>query len=374
MPESFEALRYISYMRSRWRAIAASGAVAVAIAVGVTILMPRQYTAVTRIVIDPPAGLDARSSLAVSPIYLESLKTYEEFASSDSLFQKAIDRFDLRATLGPRPIESLKRRVLKVDLLRNTRIMEISGTLADPRKAQAMANFIAQSTVELARSIVSEGDQELIHSLEVQSRDVHAHMDDIDKSWAQLLVSEPTADLQASLESAGELRATLQQQIVSAQLEIADAMERGKAATGGDAVEIHKEETNARARLDEIQKQLATVIRENAAREKTLGERNAHRDRLAIERKAADTALTTIETRLRDTRAEAGYRGERLRIIDPGVVPERPSSPNLQLNVVAALLLGLLLPIVYFALQMSYQTQRTAERRSAFAMSKSRDE
>ena len=29
----------------------------------------------------------------------------------------------------------------------------------------------------------------------------------------------------------------------------------------------------------------------------------------------------------------AGFRGERLKIIDPGIVPERPSSPNLPLNV-----------------------------------------
>ena len=48
--------------------------------------------------------------------------------------------------------------------------------------------------------------------------------------------------------------------------------------------------------------------------------------------------------RLREARGDAGYRGERLRIIDPGIVPERPSSPNLPLNLVAALLLGLVLP------------------------------
>ena len=51
--------------------------------------MTPQYTATARIVIDPPAGTDLRAAMAVSPIYLESLRTYEQFASSDSLFQKA---------------------------------------------------------------------------------------------------------------------------------------------------------------------------------------------------------------------------------------------------------------------------------------------
>ncbi|HMC60818.1 MAG TPA: hypothetical protein VKJ01_16630, partial [Candidatus Solibacter sp.] len=60
------------------------------------------------------------------------------------------------------------------------------------------------------------------------------------------------------------------------------------------------------------------------------------------------------------------FRGERLRLIDPGIVPERPSSPNIPLNVLAALFLGLVLPIVYLTLQMSYQEQRAALRRNVF--------
>ena len=143
MPDSFDAFRYIGYMRSRWRWIAASCGIAVALALAVTLFQTRQYTATARIVIEPPAGSDLRSAMAVSPIYLESLKTYEQFASSDSLFRKALDQFDLRASLGSRPIESLKRSILKVGIVRNTRILEIAATLPDPRKAQALAHFMA---------------------------------------------------------------------------------------------------------------------------------------------------------------------------------------------------------------------------------------
>ncbi|MBZ5622476.1 MAG: hypothetical protein LAQ69_27640 [Acidobacteriia bacterium] len=162
MPESFDAFRYIGYMRSHWTWIGASCGIAVTIALVVSLILPRQYTATARIVIDPPAGADLRSAMAVSPIYLESLRTYEEVASGDSLFQKAIEQFGLRSSLGAGPIESLKKRVLKVGLVRNTRILEISGTLPDARKAQALAQFMAESTVKLTRSMVSEGDQELL--------------------------------------------------------------------------------------------------------------------------------------------------------------------------------------------------------------------
>ena len=155
MADSFDAFRYVSYMRSRWRLIAASCAIAAALALAITLIQPREYTATARIVIEPPAGMDPRSSMAVSPIYLESLKTYEHFATSDSLFSKAIDRFALRSLLGARPIESLKKRVLKVEIVRNTRILEIGATLPEARKAQALARFVAESTVEMNSSMTN---------------------------------------------------------------------------------------------------------------------------------------------------------------------------------------------------------------------------
>ena len=103
---------------------------------------------------------------------------------------------------------------------------------------------------------------------------------------------------------------------------------------------MRRQETNARARLAEMRKQMQDLDRQSAEREKLLATRQAHRDKLEAERKAGQAALAAIETRLRDARGESGFRGERLRIIDPGIVPERPSSPNLPLNVAAALLAG----------------------------------
>ena len=45
-------------------------------------------------------------------------------------------------------------------------------------------------------------------------------------------------------------------------------------------------------------------------------------------------------------------------MIDPGIVPERPSSPNLPLNIAVAMLAGLVLPILYLTLQMNFQERR----------------
>ena len=370
MDDSFDAIRYIGYLRSRWRWIAGSAGIAAGVALVVSLLLPRQYTATARIVIEPPAGMDARSSITVSPIYLESLKTYEEFASADSLFQQAMTKLGLRG----HPVESVKRRVLKVQIVRNTRILEIAATLPDPVKAQVLAKYIAEATVELNRSTAREGDRDLVRGLEQQERDLRAQVDASQAAWAQAVAAEPVSTLESAMEQDGELRSKVQQQAQSVELEAADIAERLK-ANGGDAAELRREGSNAQARLVEMRKQLQDLDWRIAEREKLLTLRQAHRDKLETERKSAQTALLAIEARLRDARGESGFRGERLRIIDPGIVPERPSSPNLPLNVLAALLAGVALPVLYLTLLMNYEEQRAGSRRSGFrAVAKARDE
>jgi uncharacterized protein involved in exopolysaccharide biosynthesis len=375
MADTFDAFRYISYMRSRWRFIAACCAVALTLAIVSSVLARKQYTATARVVIEPPAGTDLRSAMAVSPIYLESLKTYELFAASDSLFSKATERLGLRQILGAGAIESLKRRVLKVEIVRNTRILEISATLPDPHKAQMLASFLADSTVDMNRSLVAEGDQDLLKGIEQQERDTRDRLQSIDAEWAHLLGSEPTIDLEASLSNTARLRTDIQQQSLSAELEVADAADRLKVAAPAEQAEIRKQQTNARARLEEIKRQLSVVDRQVAEQEKLHAQRVAHRDRLEAERKAAITALGSIQARLRDARGDVGYRGERLKVIDPGIVPERPSSPNIPLNLMAALLAAVVLSTLYLTLSLNFQERRDDGNRDVVhALAKSRND
>jgi uncharacterized protein involved in exopolysaccharide biosynthesis len=354
MAESFDAFRYIGYLRAHWRTIAISCATAVTIAAAVSLALPKQFTATARVVIDPPAGADPRASLAVSPIYLESLRTYEQFASSDSLFQGAVEKLGLRAG----PIESQKRRVLKVGLVRNTRVLEIAATLPDPRKAQALAQFLAKATIDMSRRITTEGDNDLAQGIAQQQRDLQKRLEAANAEWADTAAREPVQTLQAQSENAAKLRAGLDQQLSAGELEIADAAERLKGADGGDAAEIRRQESNARARLEQLRQQMQALDKAGAERERLLAARLSKRERMEAERKSTLAQLTAVETQLREARGGEGYRGERLQLIDPGIVPERPSSPNLPLNVAAALLLGLALPVMWLTLRLGIADRR----------------
>ena len=103
MARSFTPPDYFRHLRARWRFFAVACGVA---AVAVSLLLPRKYTAVARIMIDPPAANNPRIAIAVSPMYLESLRTYELFASSDELFQQAVGHFHGGLARGVPPAPS----------------------------------------------------------------------------------------------------------------------------------------------------------------------------------------------------------------------------------------------------------------------------
>src|SRR5579863_2032024 len=138
-------------VRTRWRIVALTCAISVTLTLAVSLLLPKKYTAVTRIVIEPPAGSDPRASTAVSPIYLESLRSYEAFAASDNLFLQAVQRFGLRR--DSQPIDRLKQSVLEVDMPRNTKILEIRATLPDPKTSHELALYMAEETVKLSLAV-----------------------------------------------------------------------------------------------------------------------------------------------------------------------------------------------------------------------------
>src|ERR1700733_6588843 len=145
MHQSFDIFEYVDFLRSRWKFLGLACGVAIVAALATGFLLPKRYTATATILIDPPAGGDPRIATAVSTVYLESLKTYELLAANDQLFVRAVSQFHLRDQ-DASPIESLKRRVLKVDKLRDTRALQISVTLPDPKTAQGVAQFTAERT------------------------------------------------------------------------------------------------------------------------------------------------------------------------------------------------------------------------------------
>ena len=79
-------------------------------------------------------------------------------------------------------------------------------------------------------------------------------------------------------------------------------------------------------------------------------------------------ALETANTRMNEMLSSALAHGERLQIVDPGIVPQQPSSPNTMLNVVAALLLSLVGSIVRLAFRFHHARLTSARSERVYSL------
>jgi uncharacterized protein involved in exopolysaccharide biosynthesis len=345
------AFEYIDYLRARRRLIATACVSAVLVSFAVSMLLPKRYTATASIVIEPPAGNDVRTATAVSPVYLESLRTYERFAASDTLFAGAVEHFHLASGGDARTIESLKQQVLKVAKIRDTKILEISVTLPEPVLAQQFVNYVAEETVKLSRGESAASDREVIGEAERQFTEARQRLERAEQAWITNSAREPTGALQPRIESDVDLLEKVHQSLMDVRGDIAEYQQKPDFAA---------QMPGLRARAAELENRAAELEKSIEEKSSQASRRNAERQTLDAEVKMAQTASESAAARLRDFRATAGTRGERLRIIDPGIVPQRPSSPNIALNVLAALLLTVIALAAYLTVSFSYRRRREA--------------
>jgi len=339
------AFEFVGYLGLRWRLIAAACICAVVLSLGASLAIPKRYTATASIVIEPPAGNDVRTATAVSPIYLESLRTYERFADSDTLFAGAVERFHLASGRDSSAIESLKQQVLKVTKLRDTKILEISATLPEPALAQQLVSYVAEETVKLSRGESVAVDREVMDAADRQASEAMQKLHLAQQNAAENAVRQPSGELQAQIEADVDLSEKVRQSLIEV---------RGYIAEYQQKPDFARELPGLQARAAELARQSAELEKEIAEKTILASRRIADWQTSDQELKMAQAAAESSAAGLRELRATAGTRGERLRVIDPGIVPQRPSSPNVALNVLAALLLTVVMLTTYLAISFSY--------------------
>ncbi len=321
--ESIPAYEYVDHLKRRWRLVAIVCAVAAALALIVSVLLPKEYTATASIVIDAPAGNDARGSITVSPVYFESLRAYETLASSDTLFARALDKFHLHESQS---IESLKRRILKVIKIKDTKILQISVTLSDARQAQAMAQFLAEETVNLNRSTSLANEQDLLADERAHTAAAQEALAKEQGAWRDFAARNPYEAMRAELEALSASEEKLQRDLI-------DARAAGLSQ-----------------KIESLQRQDAEIQRQIQVKASAISARDALAQEFEQRIRSAQTAYDAIAKAQHDMEAQQGTRVERLRVIDPGVVPERASFPNVPLNLLLAIAVAFIASLTYVTL------------------------
>ena len=260
-------------------------------------------------------------------------------------------------------LEGLKKRVLKVSKLRDTKILQISATLDSPQKAQALAHYIAQETVELNRSLDHDSELDVTEQASKSLAEATTRLRNAEQARAAFAASNPMESIEAEVRSAGELKGRLTQELSETREDLAQYLAQSQMSPGtgspdSDADLAKKQIAGIKARIESGEKELANLTKTIDAKSRIFEERKHRRDVLDIERQAARAQYESAASKRNDILASGGFRGERLAIVDPGTVPERPSSPNIPLNVAVALLLSFFVSIVYLSFAFGYSRLR----------------
>jgi hypothetical protein len=123
-----------------------------------------------------------------------------------------------------------------------------------------------------------------------------------------------------------------------------------------------------RARVEDLEAQQKRLGAEIAQKAAVLERVRPLRNSLDAEQRMAINDLETARTKLGDLRASAAFRGERLEVLDPGVVPEKPSSPNVPLILLIACAVSLPASVLYLAVVFGYNRALAARAEHVYNM------
>ena len=358
-PQGFE---FASLAFRRRRLIGIACLTAMVLTGAVSAVLPRRYTATASILIEPPTGNDPRASVAVSQVYLDSLKTYEQFAAGDTLFSRALDELHLRARYGGTSIEALKRRILTISRPTNATYIQIAATLPDAKDAQKLAQTIAQLAVDLNNSLDDESNKAMTEEPKRVLAAAKMRRDNVEKATAQLEKRASIEALQEEYGAAADLRTAVGRDLTRARADLANYLGQLQApppGTPGVAEPqnqwIQSEVAASRSRVHDLEEQERKLLAYLNEKGSALGELLGAREAVDAELKSARADEETAKSRLSEIEISVAFRGVRLRVLDPGIVPERPSFPNIPLNMVVALFGSLLLTVGYLAIRFAHE-------------------
>jgi len=384
MADFFDPIEYLAYLRRNWKFAAIAIGTAVGLTAAASFLLPNQYTATATLVIEPPSGMDPRGATAVSAIYLESLKTYEQYAASDTLFERARQKFHLEEGPGSAATETLRRRVLRVLKLPDTKVLQIRATLRDPKQAQALVQFLAEETVALNRSVGNQSEHEALTEVRKQ----------VDEAGAKLVRAREQFNIAAAggiervlsdeVRDLSDLKGRLNEQMAAANTSLAEFSARAGVQSNGFAPgldasasreNLQQDIAGARARSTALAAQIDKVNRDLTQKAAALAAARARTDQSQDQLRAAEAGFEAMSRRANELAGSSGLRTEQLRIIDPGIVPQQPSFPNMPLFTGGALLISAMLCLAWLSLRYGLAQQRARallrESRSEFKVARS---
>ncbi len=371
MPVPFDLQEYQAAMAARWKSILAVGTGAAVVALVASLLLPAKYEATVLMAIQP-GSVGQSNPTAMSPAYLESLRSYEQWVQSEGLVERLLT--------GERPPditgEQFRRSALRATMVRGTRTLQVSVRLGDPKLAHTLALKLAQIAVEANGSVARA---ERLQARQFAEREVEEAREPVTKAQAALeqfnrearqderwrqndqaierkaRYLTDLADAQISLAEQEARLATLREQMAKEpeQLRLeqrgqpSDVLNPARQDLRQNLELVRTSIGGLRARCDALRVALKELGPELQRGQAELASLDSRRRTLEHDLQAAEERLKVFRTRATDSGVTVALRHEDLQISDAGVVPTRPVSPRPVLNTVLGAVLGCIAGLLY---------------------------
>jgi uncharacterized protein involved in exopolysaccharide biosynthesis len=163
----------VRWLARQWRWVGAACLTAAVIAGGVSASVPKQYTAVSRLIMETGPRSPLRNATAETPQLLARLAGYEQLVRSDSLFADVARRTGLDAA---RTLEDWKREGLATQISGQARVLEIRFTHTNPHKAHEVALALAEETVRWSEEARQSATAQLVAEADEKHEDARSWM------------------------------------------------------------------------------------------------------------------------------------------------------------------------------------------------------
>jgi tyrosine-protein kinase Etk/Wzc len=375
-PRALPVLVRVAFRRSRlvWRT-------ALAIALGGTalaLLLPRRYTA-TVTIMPPQQGSSSSGAMLAQISNLGALASMGgslgiknpndlqvSLLKSRTLEDAMVERFNLQTLYGARYLSTARKRWERKTVVDNglrDGLIRLSVTDGDPKRAAELANGWVEEYQRLTASLAeTEASQRRLffeRELEVAHADLTRAEDNLKETEQRTGVLEMDGQAREMIASAAALRA----QVAAKEVEIR-GMRQFAAGGNPDLVRAEQE-------LSGMEDQLATMDADSDRREGNLAmpkgritQDGLEYVRAVREMKYREAVYELMTREVEVARVDEARQGALVQVVDPALVPDRPSSVS-RIWIIAAALLGALPLALLTARAVDFATFMRSARRQA---------
>jgi uncharacterized protein involved in exopolysaccharide biosynthesis len=357
---------FLTILRSRYQLIIFTLVVTVATAAALTQMQSSRYIATTSLVLnfqgDNPferAGIPAQLSSAYVATQLDIINSRnvamkvvdsEQLADNPKMREAFLESNGDTGSIRVWLAQGLLNDLL-IEPSRDSRVIRIGYESTSPEWAAQMANAFAQAYIDTTLELNLEPARQSAEWFDDQLKELRARLEEAQARLTAFQQEKGIVAIDERLDTETSRLNELSKKYVAAQAETYDVKSRQLGQNHPEYTSAVKREGSLRYSMEQ-QKQRILELKKQ-------------RDELAVLAREVENEQKNYEATLQSyyqTRLQSQFNQTNIAILNPAVPPSKPSSPNVMLNMVSAVFLGLLLSLALaIGLELFNRRVRTPE-------------